>query len=143
MNVKEINRLEVMQRLAKKQLSQKEAGTILELSMRQIKRLLKGYRGAGARGLVSKQRGRSSNNRLSEEFKRQTLDLLKSKYQGFGPTLAHEKLVEKEKFQLSKESVRKLMIEEGLWKARKAKKMVVHQLRERRACLGELVQIDG
>jgi hypothetical protein len=35
------------------------------------------------------------------------------------------------------------MIAEGLWKARKAKKVVVHQLRERRACFGELVQIDG
>lgn len=143
MSAKEINRLEVMQRLNKKQMSQKEAGTILSLSTRQIKRLLKAYRLAGARGLVSKQRGRKSNNRLSEEIKRQVLDVLKSKYQGFGPTLAHEKLVEKEQLQLSKESVRKLMIEEQLWKARKAKKVVVHPLRERRACLGELVQIDG
>jgi hypothetical protein len=57
--------------------------------------------------------------------------------------LAHEKLVEKDKLQLSDESVRKLMIAEGLWKARKAKKVGVHQLRERRACFGELVQIDG
>jgi hypothetical protein len=35
------------------------------------------------------------------------------------------------------------MIEEGLWKPRKARKVVVHQLRERRACFGELIQIDG
>lgn len=68
---------------------------------------------------------------------------MKTKHRGFGPTLAHEKLVEKEKLNLSKESVRKLMIAEKLWKARKAKKVVVHQLRERRACFGELVQIDG
>ena len=143
MSSKEINRLEVMQRLDKKQLSQKEAGTMLALSTRQIKRLLKAYRWEGAKGLISKQRGRRSNNRLSEKTKQAALDLLKTKYQGFGPTLAHEKLVEKEKLQLSKESVRKLMIAEHLWKARKAKKVVVHQLRERRACFGELVQIDG
>jgi len=143
MSVKEINRLEVMQRLAKKQMSQAEAGTILHLSTRQIKRLLQAYRRQGAAGLVSKQRGRRSNNRLSEEIQRQALDLLKTKYQGFGPTLAHEKLVEREKLKLSKESVRKLMITEQLWKVRKAKKVMVHQLRERRACLGELVQIDG
>jgi hypothetical protein len=68
---------------------------------------------------------------------------LKTKYKGFGPTLAHEKLVERERLKLSDESVRKLMIAEGLWKARKAKKMAVHQLRERRACFGELIQIDG
>ena len=143
MSAKELSRLEVMQRLTEKRLSQKEAGTILHLSMRQIKRWLKAYREKGAAGLVSKHRGRKGNNRLAEDVQKRVLNLLKTKYKGFGPTLAHEKLVEKEHLQLSDESVRKLMIEEGLWKARKAKKVVVHQLRERRACFGELIQIDG
>src|SRR5512139_3002384 len=143
MSAKELTRLEVMQRLSKKRMSQKEAGRILGLSTRQVKRLLKRYHQHGAAGLVSKHRGRKANNRLSEEVKRKALKLLKTKYQGFGPTLAHEKLVEKDKLKLSDESVRKLMIAEGLWKARKVKKVVVHQLRERRACFGELVQIDG
>ena len=143
MSAKELSRLEVMQRLSEKRMSQKEAGRILKVSTRQIKRLLKAYREKGAAGLVSKHRGRKGNNRLSEEVQKQALNLLKSKYKGFGPTLAHEKLVEKEKLKLSDESVRKLMIEEGLWKARKARKVVVHQLRERRACFGELIQIDG
>ena len=143
MSAKELSRLEVMQRLSRKQMSQKEAGTILSLSVRQIKRLLKAYRHKGAAGLVSKHRGRKGNNRLSEEVKKRALNLLKTKYRGFGPTLAHEKLVEKEKLKLSDESVRQLMIAEDLWKARKAKKETVHQLRERRACFGELVQIDG
>ncbi|SRR6266545_3467621 len=143
MSAKELSRLEVMQRLSRKQMSQKEAGAILHLSTRQIKRLLRAYRQLGAFGLVSKHRGRKSNNCLSEHVKKQALNLLKTKYRGFGPTLAHEKLVEKENLKISDESVRKLMIEEGLWKARKAKKVVTHQLRERRACFGELVQIDG
>jgi transposase len=143
MSAKELSRLEVMQRLSRKRMSQAEAGRILNLSVRQIKRLLHTYRQRGAAGLVSKHRGRKANNRLSEEVKKRALNLLKTKYKGFGPTLAHEKLVEREKLKLSDESVRKLMIEEGLWKARKAKKVVVHQLRERRACFGELVQIDG
>ncbi len=143
MSAKELSRLEVMQRLSKKQMSQKEAGEILHLSTRQVKRLLKAYRKQGAAGLVSKQRGRQANNRISERVKKQALNLLKTKYQGFGPTLAHEKLIEKDKLQLSVESVRKLMIEESLWKPRKLKKIVTHPLRERRACFGELVQIDG
>jgi len=143
MSAKELSRLEVMQRLSKKQMSQKEAGEILQLGKRQIKRLLKSYRKQGAAGLVSKHRGRKGNNRLSESVKKQGLGLLKTKYQGFGPTLAHEKLVEKDKLKLSVESVRKMMIEENLWKPRKLKKIVTHQLRERRACFGELVQIDG
>ena len=143
MSTKELSRLEVMQKLSEKRMSQREAGEILNLGRRHIKRLVKAYRTKGAAGLVSRHRGRASNNRLSEGARKQALDLLKTKYQGFGPTLAHEKLVEKDKLQLSDESVRKLMIEEGLWKPRKAKKIVTHQLRERRACFGELVQIDG
>ena len=143
MSSKEISRLEVMQKLDEKRLSQKEASTILGVSVRQIKRLLKSYREKGAKGLVSKHRGRKGNNRLNEKVLKKALDLLNGKYKGFGPTLAREKLVEKEQLTISDESVRQLMIAEGLWKARKAKKAVVHQLRERRACVGELVQIDG
>jgi transposase len=155
MSAKELSRLEVMQKLSEKRMSQKEAGTILHLSTRQIKRLLKAYRKRGAAGLVSKHRGRRGTNRLAEEVKKRALNspalhrtqcgasVLKTKYKGFGPTLAHEKLVEKDKLKLSDESVRQLMIAEGLWKPRKVKKVVPHQLRERRACSGELVQIDG
>ena len=143
MSTKELSRLEVMQKLSEKRMSQKEAGEILHLGKRQIKRLLKSYRKQGAIGLISKHRGRKGNNCLSENVKKQSLNLLKTKYQGFGPTLAHEKLVEKDKLQISVESVRKIMIVENLWKPRKLKKVVTHQLRERRACFGELVQIDG
>jgi len=143
MSAKELNRLTVMQRLSEKRMCQREAGEILHLSTRQIKRLLRAYRQKGVAGLGSKHRGRTGNNRLSESVKKQALDLLKTKSRGFGPTLAHEKLVEKDKLKLSDESVRKLMIEEDLWKPRKVKKVVTHQLRERRACFGELVQIDG
>ena len=143
MSSKEISRLEVMEKLEEKRLHQREASTILGVSVRQIKRLLKSYRREGAKGLVSKQRGRKGNNRLNEKVLRKTLDLLKGKYKGFGPTLAWEKLVEKEKLKISVESVRQLMMAESLWKPRNVKKEVAHQLRERRACFGELVQIDG
>src|SRR6266536_2958606 len=106
MSAKELSRLEVMQKLSEKRMSQKEAGTILHLSTRQIKRLLKAYRKKGAASLISRQRGRRSNNRLAEDVKKCALNLLKTKYQGFGPKLAHEKLVDKEKLKLSDESVR-------------------------------------
>ena len=143
MSTKELNRLEVMQKLEEKRMRQKEAARILGLSVRQVKRLLKNYRRDGAQGLVSKRRGRTSNNRLSEETCKKALGLLQSKYKGFGPTLACEKLVELEGLQISAESVRQLMIAEGLWKPKKARKAVVHQMRERRAYFGELIQIDG
>ncbi len=143
MSSKELSRLEVMQRLVDKRMSQAEAAEVLDLSIRQLKRLLKAYRREGAKGLVSKRRGRSSNNRLAEETKQNVLDLLKSKYTGFGPTLAQEKLVELDGLRISDECVRQLMIAEGLWKAKKARKVAVHQMRERRAFFGELVQMDG
>lgn len=143
MSTKELTRLEVLQRLKEKRLQQKEAAQLLGLSVRQVKRLWRQYRKGGAKGLVSKKRGQASNHRLDAGVVQQVLDLLKEKYADFGPTLAHEKLVEVDRLQLSRESVRKLMIEEGLWKPRRVKKAEVHQLRERRACFGELIQIDG
>jgi len=114
MSTKELSKLEVMQRLSSKRMSEKEASQILNLGIRQVKRLLKTYREVGAAGLVSKQRGQPGNNRLTERVKQRALDLLKTRYQGFGPALAHEKLTEKDKLKLSVESVRQIMIEEGL-----------------------------
>jgi len=143
MSTKELTRLEVMQRLKEKRLSQKEAANLLGMSVRQVKRLWRKYQKDGVKGLVSKRRGQPSNHRLDEKTTRQVLGLLKERYSDFGPTLAHEKLSEVHDMRISRESVRKLMVEEGLWKPRRGKKPPVHQMRERRACLGELVQIDG
>jgi len=113
------------------------------LSVRQIKRLYRAYKGQGAKGLISARRGKESNNRLDAVVVKQTLDLIYERYRDFGPTLAHEKLVEVHGLKISDESVRRLMIAEGVWKPKRAKKPPVHQMRERRACFGELVQIDG
>jgi len=143
MSEKELNRLEVIQRVEEKRLLQKEAAEMLGVSERQIRRLLRRYRTAGAKGLVSQRRGKASNHQLSAEVKQKGLDLLHGKYRGFGPTLACEKLVEREGLKISDESVRRIMIEEGLWKAHKSRKVMTHQMRDRRACFGELVQIDG
>ncbi len=143
MSAKEMSRVEIMQRLEEKRLKQKEAAEILDLTVRQIKRLVSRYRKSGAGGLVSQRRGKPGNNRLEADVLKKGLDFLKGKYKGFGPTLAHEKLVEVEGLKIGKESIRQIMIAEGLWKARKERKVTVHQMRERRACFGELVQIDG
>lgn len=143
MSEKELTRLEVMQRLDEKRLAQKEGAEMLGVSSRHIRRLLKRYRQVGASGLVSQRRGKASNHQLSSEVKQKGLDLLQGKYHGFGPTLACEKMVEVEGLKLSVESVRQMMIREELWKPKKAQQVVTHQMRERRACFGELVQIDG
>jgi hypothetical protein len=143
MSKKEINKLEVMQKMSEKRINQKEAADILKLSTRQIKRLWKAYQKEGAKGIVSKRRGKVSNNRLDVSVKQRGVDLIYEKYADFGPTLAHEKLTEEHHLKLSRESVRQIMIEEKIWKPKRAKRARIHQMRERRACLGELVQIDG
>jgi transposase len=143
MSNKEITRLEAMQRIKDKRLTQKEAARMLDLSVRQIKRLYQAYKAQGARGLVSQRRGKPSNNRLDDDTQQKAIDLIYEHYRDFGPTLAHEKLTEKHQLRISRESVRKLMIAEAVWKAKRAKQPSAHQMRERRACFGELVQIDG
>lgn len=142
MSQRELSRLEVIQRVKKKRLKQREAAELLSLTERQIKRLCQAYQRGGAAGLVSKRRGRVSNNRLSEQTVKKARQLLHKRYHDFGPTLAHEKLTI-EGVKLSVEAVRQLMIAEGLWQVRRARRPVIHQLRERRARLGELIQIDG
>lgn len=143
MSKEELSRLEVMQHLEEKRMRQRAAAEVLGVSVRQVKRLLRAYRREGAGGLVSKQRGKPSHHQLDRETERAVLDLLKGRYAGFGPTLAHEKLVEWEGMKLSLGSVRKIMIAEGLWKAKKARKLEAHPMRERRASYGELEQMDG
>ncbi|MBV8163001.1 MAG: helix-turn-helix domain-containing protein, partial [Candidatus Eremiobacteraeota bacterium] len=87
MSARELSRAEVMQRLSSANLSQQEAARLLRLSVRQVKRLWRAYRRDGARGLVSRRRGRPSNNRLKPEFVAQVVGLVKRCYPDFGPTL--------------------------------------------------------
>lgn len=143
MSQRELSRLEVFQQLLAKRLRQRQAAELLGLSVRQIIRLAQAFRREGASALCSKRRGRPSNNRLAPEVLSAARALLRERYYDFGPTLAHEKLVEAHGLRLSVESVRRLMIGEGLWRERRARQVVIHQLRERRAAYGELVQLDG
>ena len=143
MSDKEVKRLTIMTELRKKQLTQRMAANQLQISIRQVKRLWRAFQDQGTAGLVNKSRGKPSHNQLNGEVKQQALNLILEQYRDFGPTLAAEKLAEVHGIKISDESVRKLMIAEGLWKHRRKRKINVFQMRERRACFGELVQIDG
>lgn len=143
MSKKELSRVEVLERMKAKKMTQKKGAEALGLSVRQVRRLQKKYAEKGAAGLIHQGRGKPGNNRLPIETRREAINLLHSLYSDFGPTFAHEKLVENHGLNLSTGSVRQIMISEKLWVPRKAKKIVTHQMRERRACFGELVQIDG
>ncbi len=142
-SMKESERIVVLDNLVSKRIKQKHAGMQLGLSIRQVRRIVKRYKRDGIVGLIHQSRGRVGNKAMKEEKKEKIIGLLKQHYADFGPTLAAEKLLERDGIQVSEEKVRLLMIEQGLWKAKQKKQVVIHTYRERRPCVGELVQLDG
>lgn len=142
MSKKEIVRLEVLQRVLDGVISQRRAAELLGLSDRQVRRLQRGYEEEGAQTLVSKKRGRPSNRRIDEVVKNAIVTALRTRYQGFGPTLAAEYLGQ-DGHAVSKETLRTWMIEAGLWQVAKGRRQTLHPPRLRRPRRGELIQIDG
>jgi transposase len=143
MSLRELDRLRVIQAVAERQLKPGRAAERLSLSVRQIERLVLRYRAHGARGLVSGKRARASNHRLPDGVAQRAIALIRERYADFGPTLAREKLEECHGIKLAKETVRHLMTEAGLWIPRRQRPPKVYQPRQRRSCVGELIQIDG
>jgi len=143
MNAKELERLAVVRKIVDKHLTQVLAAKHLGLTERQVKRLVKKYKQYGAEGLVSKQRGQTSNRKYSVEKIEETKRLVGLHYYDFGPKFAAEKLIEKHEIKVSKETMRQWMVNWGLWKAKRQKQAQIHPQRERRHCFGELIQIDG
>ncbi len=143
MSAVERDRAHVIRQTQEKQLRQREAAERLGIGVRQFKRLVRSWKQQGDAGLVSRQRGRASNNRLATEQRCRIAALLRDKYGDFGPTLATEKLAEREGIAVSVETVRRIQIGLGLWRAKTRRVKRVFQLRERRPRFGELIQIDG
>lgn len=143
MSNKEQYRAEIVGLLTAGSISQQRAAELLELSTRQVRRLQRTYEENGIAGLVSRKRGRPGNNQLNEFLVQAVETRVRERYPDFGPTLAHEKLIEEDGFRLSLSSVRKIMIESQIWVPRKRKDPKVHPRRERRPRAGELLQIDG
>lgn len=139
---REVDRLKVIGEVIGGRLRQRQGAEQLGISVRQVKRLCHRIRLEGNGGIVHRLRGKSSNHRLQAGLLEKALKLVRAKYGDFGPTLANEKLAEVNGIGISTFALRGGMIQAGLWKAGKQKSR--HRAwRERRACLGELVQLDG
>lgn len=143
MSQKEVGRLAVIRRVLSGDLTQTRAARLLGLSTRQVKRLCRRVREQGARGLVSLRRGQPSARRIGSQQRDRYVQLVREHYADFGPLLAHEYLRREHGFAWSVETLRGWMVQAGLWQARRRRAQRVHSPRARRACLGELVQIDG
>ncbi len=143
MTEKELSSYNLIAQVIQKKLSQMKASELLGITDRHFRRLLKAYKNEGPTALVSKRRGKPSNNKIPEDIRSKVIEILKGRYKGFGPTFASEKLKEEYNIGLSAETLRQLMIREGLWVSRGKKQPKIHQSRNRRDRKGELIQMDG
>lgn len=141
MSSKERIALDAMGRVKRKELTVVTAAELMGLSVRQARRVWKRFKAEGDRGLVHKLRGGTSNRRLSEEVRQRAVKLHQEKYADFGPTLACEKLAE-EGLALSPNTLTALLKERGLWQRRR-RRGKHRKRRQRRSCLGSMVQMDG
>jgi len=142
MNQKEIRRLHIVKKAIAKEISQVEAAEVLGISERQFRRKVKRVREQGDSGIIHQSRGRQSTRRIKEQDQQKILKIYQKKYWDYGATLASEKLEEKDEIKISKETLRKWLLAEGLrQKQRRRKKH--RQRRERKSCCGQMVQVDG
>jgi len=139
----ELDRLKTIQAIVEGNLKPMVAATRLNLTTRQIQRLVRRYQNEGELGLVSRKRDRPGNRQLAPGLADLALKIIRERYYDFGPTLACEKLRECHNLTASKETIRQLMAEAGLWIPRKLRAATIYQPRNRRNCVGELIQIDG
>lgn len=140
MTNKELKRLHFIHKAMEQEITQKETAEACHLSERQVRRIIARVKEEGHKGIINKSRGKPSNRRL--KFKDRVIGLYKAKYPDFGPTLASEKLSEKEKINIYPETLRLWLNEAGVgYKTRK--KRPHRQWRERKNAFGQMVQMDG
>lgn len=142
MSERDLQRIEILSKVAAGRMTTVSAAHVLAVSERQVRRLLERMRTGGAASIRHKAIGRPSNNRISDGVRDYAVTLIRERYADFGPTLAAEKLAERDGLRVSRETVRGWMSEAGLWLSRKQRR-TFHQPRLRREAYGELVQIDG
>jgi len=142
MSERDLQRIAVLSKVMAGRMTMVSAAHVLDLSERQVRRLLDRIRTGGAASIRHKAIGRPSNNRISDGVRDYAVALVREHYADFGPTLATEKLAERDGLRVSRETVRGWMVDAGLWLSRKQRR-TFHQPRLRREAYGELVQIDG
>lgn len=142
MSERDLQRIEVLSKVVARRMTLVSAAHVLALSTRQVRRLLDRIRTDGAASIRHKAIGRPSNNRICDGVRDYAVALVRERYADFGPTLASEKLAERDGLLVSRETLRQWMADAGLWLSAKQRR-TFHQPRLRREAYGELVQIDG
>ena len=142
MSERDMQRIRVLSEVIHGRRTTASAAAVLDMTSRQVRRLLGRLRDGGGSAITHRLRGRASNRRIAPEIRSYAVELVRERYADFGPALAAEKLVELHALKVSSETLRRWMIDAGLWLSRKQRRRF-HQPRLRREFMGELIQIDG
>lgn len=137
---RELNRVEVFSQVPQGRMTATTAANVLGFGCRQGHRLLKTFQADGPAAIRHNARGRASNNRIDPAVRNYAVTLVRQNNINFGPTFAAEKLGEDHGLAVSHETMRKRMIEDGLWLPRRERRKF-HRPRLRRECYGELSQL--
>ena len=140
---REQNRLVVLNEVEKGEMGIGEAAEILGISERQGWRILAAYREEGAAGLAHGNRGRKPVHTLGEEIRRRVVELAGKKYEGFNHQHLTEKLREEERIEVSRSSVRRILLGVGIRSPKKRRSGRHRRRRERYVREGMLLQVDG
>jgi len=142
MSQRERSRLVMLSRAKDRNMTIREASEVLRISYRQGRRICKRDLEEGDKGLIHRSRGQPSNRGKPPEVREAVLRLYGEHYWDFGPTLASEKLQEREGYEVDHETLRRWLREAGLWQEQR-KHPKHRQRREPNAHFGKLVQLDG
>lgn len=142
MSYKEMERLKIMLKIEGGEITVSEAAESLRISQRQLYRIKKRYREEGEAGLVHRLRGRPSNRGYAKEIRLKVRRLFWEQYRDYDPTLFGEKLEEHHSLSISRQTITRWLIQEGLWTG-KRKKRPHRKKRQRRQSIGSLIQFDG
>lgn len=141
MSRKERDRLAAMVQVKQGKLSLANASAVLAVSYRQAKRIWRRYQKQGHAGLVHRLRGRPGSRR-KPSLRERIVARYQERYGDFGRTLAAEYLAGEDQLVVDHETLRRCLLEEGLWQKRRRRQQH-RQWWERKACLGQMVQLDG
>ena len=140
----ERDRLVVLKKTVKGMMTREDAAAELGVTGRQVRRMLQRLKIYGDKSVIHGLKGRVSNRSLEDAVRQRAMKILSDpRCHDFGPTYARDHLAGKHDIQVSKETMRRWMIEDKRWRAgRKKPEKKMHVWRERRSRFGDLVQWD-
>ena len=115
------HKIEVIAKVVLQHLPHETAAAQLGVTTRQVRRLVKAYKEGGPLALIHQGKGRPAANRVPDDFRAAVMDLVRKSFPDTGPQLISDELEDLHEITVNPETLRRWMMEEGLWSREKAK----------------------